>query len=120
MRYEQHSEVDTKTRRAQRLTTRNRRFVRKILSPPDLPDRDVPLQTMPKDVVGQVRDVVADEAPETVGNEDTSDDRSSLVDMQQSMRQGQQDPGIGMIGHGAYDVVQDVDVSMSMGFHRLG
>jgi len=107
-----HDKVLVRMDGSRRLTTRNRRFVRKILSPPDLPDRDVPLQTMPKDVVGQVRDVFADEAPETVGNEDTSDDRSSLVDMQQSMRQGQQDSGIEMVGHGAHDVEQDVEVSM--------
>ena len=107
-----HDKVLVRMDGSRRLTTRNRRFVRKILSPPDLPDRDVPLQTMPKDVVGQVRDVVEDEAPETVGNEDTPDDRSSLVDMQQSMRQGQQDSGIEMVGHEAHDVVQDVEVSM--------
>ena len=104
-----HDKVLVRMDGSRKLTTRNRRFVRKILSPSDLPDRDVPLQTMPRDSAGQVGGAVDDEAPETVVDIGTSEDRGIMVDMQQSTGQCQPNTGNDRIGEGTHDSVQEVE-----------
>ena len=109
-----HDKVLVRMDGSRRLTTRNRRFVKQILSPPDLPDLDVPSGPVQGQVSSPVVDSV-DEAP-TTQLADMSDNTSSLGGLQQGTSQYQSDTGIEMIDDGApgVDSVQNDEVGLGV------
>ena len=77
-----HDKVLVRMDGSRRLTTRNRRFVKQILSPPDLPNLDVPSAHMQRHSSSPVVDSV-DEVPASQSSTETSDHVGHLVDVEQ-------------------------------------
>ena len=101
---------------SRRLTPRNRRFVKRILSPPDLQDSDKPLISVqrrhPSPVVGGVED----EVPAARMGTDTPDTASTQNDMQQSMGQDHVKTGGEMVSDDVwYDEMEPVVLPLSPG-----
>ena len=96
---------------SRRLTTRNRRFVKKILSPPDVPDQEIPdnlLLPVQRNISGPVDRAAGDDIPMAVGNADT-------LDMQEATGQYQTNPGSEMVDDGApTDNVQNDEVGVNV------
>ena len=105
-----HDKVLVRMDGSRRLTTRNRRFVKQILSPPDLPDLGVPSSPVSIPVVDNVDKGL------TTQSADRSDNTGSLVGMQQSTSQYQSDTGVEMSGDGAPDIdsVQDEEMGQEV------
>ena len=96
-----HDKVLVRMDGSRRLTTRNRRFVKQILSPPDLPSLDVPSGPVQRHCSSLVEDSV-DEVPTAQSIPETSDKVGQLVDIGQD-QSGANDMGDGTIT----DVVND-------------
>ena len=77
-----HDKVLVRMDGSRRLTTRNRRFVRQILSPPDLPNLDVPSANVQRHSSSPVVDSV-DEVPTAQSITKTSNNVCHLVNMEQ-------------------------------------
>ena len=75
-----HDKVLVRMDGSRRLTTRNRRFVKQILSPPDLPNLDVPSAHMQRHGSSPVVDSV-DEVPTAQSTPETSDNAGQLADI---------------------------------------
>ena len=109
-----HDKVLVRMDGSRRLTTRNRRFVKQILSPPDLPDLDVPSGP----VQGQVSSPVVDSVDEALTTQlaDMSDNTSSLGGLQQGTSQYQSNTGVEMSDDGAPDIdsVQDDEMGQEV------
>ena len=77
-----HDKVLIRMDGSRRLTTRNRRFVKKILSPPDVPDQELP-DVPPSPVHRTTSDLelraAEDDIPLAVANENSSNDMSGEV-----------------------------------------
>ena len=72
-----------------RLTTRNRRFVKKIVSPPDLADRNVPhLQTNPVLDHEDIHDVSEDVTPAPVFENESMEDIRDDLDQTRHVNEG--------------------------------
>ena len=108
-----HDKVLVRMDGTRRLTTRNRRFVKQILSPPDLPDLDVPSSPVQRQVSIPVVDNVEGLATQSA---DTSDNTSSLVGMQQGTSQYQSNTGVETSDDGAPDIdsVQDDEMGQEV------
>ena len=81
-----HDKVLVRMDGSRRLTTRNRRFVKQILSTPDLPDReliDVPSGPVQTHDSSQVVVRVEDEVTTAWSHTENTYDVSNLVDMEQ-------------------------------------
>ena len=92
-----HDKVLVRMDGSRRLTTRNRRFVKKILSPPDVPDQGIPddqLLPVQRAISGPVVGAAEDDVPTVVGDADTSD-------MQEATGLYQSDLGSQIIDDGA-------------------
>ena len=97
-----HDKVLVRMDGSRRLTTRNRRFVKQILSPADLPDLDLPSGPVQRQDSSPVVDSV--DKVLTTQSADTSDNTSGLVGMQQGSSQYQSDTGVEVIDDGAPDI----------------
>ena len=106
-----HDKVLVRMDGSRRLTTRNRRFVKKILSPPDVPDQGIPdnlLLPVQRNISGPVDRAAGDDIPMAVGNADT-------LDMQEATGQYQTNPGSEMVDDGApTDNVQNDEVGVNV------
>ena len=108
-----HDKVLVRMDGSRRLTTRNRRFVRKILSPPDLPDQDmqsVPSSPVQKNTSVSAVGAIVDEAPMALVDADILDDVSGSVGMQQGVGQYEAEIREEMINDGVQDDVGGSDV----------
>ena len=99
-----HDKVLVRMDGSRRLTTRNRRFVKKIVSPPDVPDQGLPgapLHPVQRTVSGPVVMASEDDVPMAVVDTDTSDNASSLVGTRQGVWQFHLDTGLRelILGH---------------------
>ena len=104
-----HGKVLVRMDGSRRLTTRNRRFVRKILSPPDLPDQDmqsVPSSPVQKNTSVPAVGAIEDEAPMAHVDADILDDTSGSVGRQQYEVENREE----MINDGVQDDVWGSDV----------
>ena len=111
-----HDKVLVRMDGSRRLTTRNRRFVRQILSPPDLPNLDVPSAHVQRHSPSPVVDGV-DKVPTAQSTTETSDNVGHLVDMEQD-QWGANDVGDGIIDDvGNDDRSQDNDKDEQMQAH---
>ena len=98
-----HDKVLVRMDGSRRLTTRNRRFVKKIVSTADLPDQDVPLNHVQENSSGPVGGAVEDTVPESVDGADTPENTNSLDGMQQETGWSQSGTGSEMVDSGAHD-----------------
>ena len=98
-----HDKVLVRMDGSRRLTTRNRRFVKKIVSTADLPDQDIPLNHVRENSSGPVGGAVEDEVPERVDGADTPENTGSPVGMQQGTGWCQSETGSEMVDSGAHD-----------------
>ena len=102
-----HDKVLVRMDGSRRLTTRNRRFVRKILSPPDMPDQtlpDIPLHPEQGAIPGPVVRTVIDDVPTDVVDADTPGDTGGLVEVQQGGGQCQSETGGEMVDDGVHGI----------------
>ena len=102
-----HDKVLVRMDGSRRLTTRNRRFVKKILSSPDMPDQELPdvaPNTSHRTTSDPVMRADEDDISTAMANEDTSDNTSGLGGMQQDTAQWKADTGGEMSGYGAHGI----------------
>ena len=99
-----HDKVLVRMDGSRRLTTRNRRFVKKILSPPDMPDQDVPHNPGQRAVSGPVVRAAKDDTPTIVVDADTPDNTGGLVGVQHGTEQCQSDAGGEFVDDGVHGI----------------
>ena len=102
-----HDKVLVRMDGSRRLTTRNRRFVKQILSPADLPNQDVPSDPVQRHSSSPVADSV-DEVPTAQAVSETSDNVGHLDDIGK-FQSGASDEGDGTIDDVANDESQNND-----------
>ena len=101
-----HDKVLVRMDGSRRLTTRNRRFVKQILSPPDLPDQDVPSVPVQRHDSSPVVDS-ADKSPIAQPILENSDNVDRLVDIER-YQSGACDEGDGITNVANDDIAKNV------------